>query len=73
MLKKVITMFVLSALLVCLSECATGEKKSAAEIVQTATVSELSDKSRKETISLSELSGKSEEDAIASQKEWKKA
>lgn len=87
MLKKVITMFVLSALLVCLSECATGEKKSAAETAQTAAVSELSDKSQEEagslselsdksqeeTISLSELSDKSEENTIASQEEWKKA
>ena len=46
MVKKVITMFVLSALLVCLSECATGEKKSAAEIAQTAAVSALSDESQ---------------------------
>lgn len=87
MVKKWIIMFVLSALLVCLSECLTGEKKPAAEITQigaaselsdqsqgeTVTLSELSDKSQGETAVLSELSGKSGEDTDVPQEDWKKA
>lgn len=87
MVKKWIIMFVLSTLLVCLSECLTGEKKPAAEITQTGAASELSDQSQGETVTLSELSDKSQgetavlselsgklgEDTDVPQEEWKKA
>lgn len=73
MVKKWVIMFVVSALLVCLSEFTVDDQKSAVEIAQTNAVSELSDKSQRETAVLSDLSGKLGEDTSAPQEEWKKA
>ncbi|MDE6852990.1 MAG: hypothetical protein K2J67_11010 [Lachnospiraceae bacterium] len=70
MMKKAITMFVLSALLVCLSECVAREKETAV-IAQEGPVSELSDQSQEGTVSESELSGKLEEGV--SQEKWRTA